>query len=223
MNFSMFQYKLQKLYWDANSFFWDDYLHKTGMQDEFELLSEYLAKNINKPGAKVLDIGCATGSLSIILAEKGFNVTGIDFSPCMINNAKNKIIEKKNLVISLINADVNEQIPFKENVFDIILCRHSFNSIVDKKKFIESIRMITSSNGLVFISGKHSGISNKKYYRKRLIHSLVRLVKPIIFINQNNKLSREEVIELFQQSDFKLMDEQLTDHSYSLLFQICNS
>jgi ubiquinone/menaquinone biosynthesis C-methylase UbiE len=220
MNILSFQYKLQKLYWDANSFFWDDYLFKTGMKDEFTLLSEYLTKKMNKLGARVLDIGCATGSLSIALAEKGFNVTGVDFSSYMIKNAKNKIIAKRDLRIFFINADVNKQIPFQENEFDLIICRHSFNSVLNKKIFIEKIKLVTASNGLVLISGKCSGISKKKYYKKGFIHSLVRLVKPIVFRNRDDKISRKEVTKLFQQNNFKLMDEQLTDHNYSLLFSI---
>lgn len=42
------------------------------------------------PPAKILDIGCGTGSLSLVLAKLGHQVTGIDLSPKMIAQAKVK-------------------------------------------------------------------------------------------------------------------------------------
>jgi SAM-dependent methyltransferase len=39
------------------------------------------------PGSRMLDIGCGKGRHSLVLAEKGFEVTGIDLSTYMINEA----------------------------------------------------------------------------------------------------------------------------------------
>jgi len=41
-------------------------------------------------GASILDAGCGTGSLAIMLARAGFRVTGLDFSPEMIRRARVK-------------------------------------------------------------------------------------------------------------------------------------
>lgn len=40
-----------------------------------------------QPGSRMLDIGCGKGRHSLVLAEKGFEVTGIDLSTYMINEA----------------------------------------------------------------------------------------------------------------------------------------
>ena len=42
------------------------------------------------PGASILDAGCGTGSLALMLAHEGYRVTGVDFSPEMIARAKAK-------------------------------------------------------------------------------------------------------------------------------------
>ena len=43
-----------------------------------------------KPGETILDVGCGTGDLAAQIAASGAQVTGFDFSPDMIDAAKNK-------------------------------------------------------------------------------------------------------------------------------------
>lgn len=43
-----------------------------------------------EPGMSVLDMGCGTGRHAIALAERGAQVTGVDFSPQMLYEAKKK-------------------------------------------------------------------------------------------------------------------------------------
>jgi 2-polyprenyl-3-methyl-5-hydroxy-6-metoxy-1,4-benzoquinol methylase len=42
------------------------------------------------PPARVLDVGCGTGSVAVLLAELGFTVQGIDLSPRMLEQAAAK-------------------------------------------------------------------------------------------------------------------------------------
>ena len=60
-------------------------------QDESDNQVEFFRKSIPlQPGAKVLDLGCGFGRHSIILAQKGFQVTGFDQSVDYIERAKNE-------------------------------------------------------------------------------------------------------------------------------------
>lgn len=81
-----------------------------------------LAKWLPSAPAAVLDLGCGTGSLSVLIAELGHRVTGIDFSPKMIAQAKAKA------------SAAGQDIPFEvmdaaaptlpHDTFDAVVCRH---------------------------------------------------------------------------------------------------
>lgn len=47
------------------------------------------------PGGKILDIGCGTGGHAVALAERGFDVTGIDLEPGMIERAQTAARNRK--------------------------------------------------------------------------------------------------------------------------------
>ncbi|KAB2338624.1 methyltransferase domain-containing protein [Cytobacillus depressus] len=53
-----------------------------------------MAKKYEVKGFKLLDLGCGTAELSIKLAEKGFQVTGVDLSEDMLTVAQTKANEK---------------------------------------------------------------------------------------------------------------------------------
>ena len=54
--------------------------------------SDIVEEIINQAeGEKILDLGVGTGNISKILYDKGYKITGLDFSTEMINKAKEKM------------------------------------------------------------------------------------------------------------------------------------
>jgi len=69
-----------------------------------------------------LDVGCGTGFLSLELARRGHRVTGIDFAPQMLAEARKKAAAQ-GVAVRFEEGDA-EQLPFAEGSFDLVMTRH---------------------------------------------------------------------------------------------------
>lgn len=67
-------------------------------------------------GLRLLDVGCGTGHQMAQLRRRGFNVTGVDASVAMLEQAR-----LNNPAAELRLADV-ETLPFPEASFDLVVC-----------------------------------------------------------------------------------------------------
>jgi len=64
------------------------------MDDElYNKWAEYVNKNVNK-NSSILELGCGSGQLGILLKRAGYNMTGLDLSTQMLTLAKDKQIEQ---------------------------------------------------------------------------------------------------------------------------------
>ena len=97
----------------------------------------------------VLDVGCGTGALCSILHEKGLVVTGIDPANKMIKIAENK---PENQSITFIQANVLEQLPFKDKLFDLSIAfyvAHGLQKNERKRLYVEMSR-VTKSKVIIY-------------------------------------------------------------------------
>jgi 2-polyprenyl-3-methyl-5-hydroxy-6-metoxy-1,4-benzoquinol methylase len=77
----------------------------------------------------ILDVGCGTGSLGVMLANLGYEVTGIDFSPEMIARAVEKAESAgHSILFHIMDAAAPEFAPER---FDVIVCRHVLWALPD--------------------------------------------------------------------------------------------
>ncbi|MEU6356044.1 class I SAM-dependent methyltransferase [Streptomyces sp. NPDC047072] len=68
----------------------------------------------------VLDLGCGTGSLSLLAAERGHRVTGVDLSPAMVSLARAKLAGRD--AVFMVGDAAGP--PVGEQRFDVVLVRH---------------------------------------------------------------------------------------------------
>jgi demethylmenaquinone methyltransferase/2-methoxy-6-polyprenyl-1,4-benzoquinol methylase len=84
-----------------------------------------------EPGDRVLDVGCGTGALCVLLARKGVQVTGIDVSPAMLAQAAEQI-EKECLaeevtLVQLGAVDLDSEFP--DSSFDAVVSTLVFSEL----------------------------------------------------------------------------------------------
>lgn len=75
-----------------------------------------------QPCLKVLDIGTGPGFFAIILAKAGHEVTAVDATQAMLNQARENA-DQQQVTIELISSDVHT-LPFDDNQFDLIVSRN---------------------------------------------------------------------------------------------------
>lgn len=80
---------------------------------------ELLLGVLPPPPGRVADLGCGTGTLSLLLAEEHYAVDGVDFSPQMVRLARAKAGD----VATFHEADAASP-PLPEAAYDAVLCRH---------------------------------------------------------------------------------------------------
>ena len=102
-------------------------------------IEEIFRKNGRKPET-VVDLGCGTGAVTNILAERGYQVTGVDISEDMLFVAREKA-RKSGLQVSYICQDMTE-LTLHRPVDAIICMCDGFNYILEEAKLKQTFQRI---------------------------------------------------------------------------------
>lgn len=102
--------------------------------------------------AEVLDIGCGTGSLSVVLAGLGHAVTGVDLSPAMIELAREKAAARG---VQVTFAVMDAAFPwFAGRQFDALVCRHLLWALPEPEKVIQRwVELLEPAGRLFLVEG----------------------------------------------------------------------
>ena len=119
---------------------------------DYEAIAELIHKLVQQHAdykEVILDLACGTGSLSFKLAEKGYDVYGIDNSPQMLEAAREKL-DGKDLPVTFLLQDMTELDLY--GAVDCTVCMlDSFNHLSDEEqlsKAFEQVSMFTCEGGL---------------------------------------------------------------------------
>ncbi|MET8978757.1 class I SAM-dependent methyltransferase [Streptomyces sp. NPDC004539] len=98
----------------------------------------------------VLDLGCGTGSLSLLAAERGHRVTGVDGSPAMLALARAKL---SGYDAGFLLGDAQAP-PVGEARFDVVLVRHVLWALPDPARALRNWRGLLRAGGrMVLVEG----------------------------------------------------------------------
>ena len=110
-------------YWDKQAASFDDEPdHGLASEPLRAAWSRRLAAWLPNPPSTVVDLGCGTGSLSVLTAEAGHNVVSVDLSPAMVEQAQLKA-HAADLPVRFIVGDASDP-SLAAGTFDVVLVRH---------------------------------------------------------------------------------------------------
>jgi predicted TPR repeat methyltransferase len=113
----------------------------TSPQKAVHLLLEAMASN----DLAVLDAGCGTGLVGVLLREAGIStLTGIDYSPGMLAEA-----ERKGVYDTLHTIDMNNPLTLPSDSFDAVTCIGTFTSTHVKPQAVTELARVTRSGGVL--------------------------------------------------------------------------
>jgi len=142
--------------WDAQAVRFDDEPdHGLGDPAVRAAWLELMTSVLPAAPARVADLGCGTGTLSALLAERGHVVRGVDLSPAMIRRAeaKSASVEPRP---SFVCADAAAP-PLEVGTFDVVLCRHVLWALPDPVAALHRwVELLVPGGRLVLIEGRWS-------------------------------------------------------------------
>lgn len=136
--------------WDASSQSYDSH-HGHGIKSSMEtkVWKELFMAHLPKGKLKILDVGCGTGELSILLSQMGHDVTGIDLSESMMEKGRIKA-RSKCLDVIFMKGDA-EAPAFDDGSFDVVLNRHLLWTLPNPQKALDSWINVLKDNGKALV------------------------------------------------------------------------
>ena len=115
------------------------------------------------PGAtRVVDLGCGTGSLSLLLSELGHEVLGVDTSAEMVALARTKV-ESAGRSADFLVGDI-EQPLLTAGTFDAVVCRHVVWTLFEPPDTLERWAELVAPGGrMVLVEGRWFDPSGATY------------------------------------------------------------
>ncbi|NOZ86592.1 MAG: class I SAM-dependent methyltransferase [Deltaproteobacteria bacterium] len=162
-----------------------------------------------KPGNRVLDIGCGTGTTAILAASKGAEVTGFDISAQMLDVAREKV-ESTSLGdrIELMEMGVSGMDRFADISFDVVISTLTFSELsLDEQAYVLGhAHRILRPGGVLAIADE----ARPKTAGKRLLHGIVRfpLLVVTFAVTQTTTHAVKGLTELVRSAGFHIETEE---------------
>jgi ubiquinone/menaquinone biosynthesis C-methylase UbiE len=143
-------------YWDGQAAAFDDDadhgLRDPRVRDAWRRL---LVAHLPQAPAAVADLGCGTGTLSVLLASEGYAVTGLDFAPAMIKAARAKARTAGASARFVLSDAAAPNLPPAS--FDVVLARHVLWAMPDTARALAAwLRLLLPGGMLVLVEGRWS-------------------------------------------------------------------
>lgn len=127
--------------WGARARDWADVAERTTQPLWVAMLE---AVGVSR-GTKLLDLGCGAGGASVLAAQLGANVTGVDASTNLIEVARERMPETPFQVGEI------EDLPFPDGSFDVVFAANVFQFADDQRKAVREARRVLDRGGRLVV------------------------------------------------------------------------
>ena len=146
--------------WDNNPELYDS-APGFGTAREMEAWKSFFSSEFGGEKLRILDVGTGTGFLSLMLAELGHDVVGIDLTAGMLAVAK-KSAKERELNLDLKIGDA-ESLDFEDESFDAVVSRWVLWTLPNPESAICEWSRVAKTGGKVYaftsdMSGKEEGV-----------------------------------------------------------------
>ncbi|NQU56378.1 MAG: class I SAM-dependent methyltransferase [Rhodospirillales bacterium] len=97
-------------------------------------------------GAKLLDAGCGAGGLSVLAAQRGAEVSGIDATEALVGIAQERVSDGEFRTGDL------EALPYGNDTFDVVLAANSAQYAADPVAALAELKRVTKSGGRIVVA-----------------------------------------------------------------------
>ena len=125
------------------------YERDTGFYDLL-LLGESRSWACSQASGQVLEVAIGTGR-NLPFYPRGIQLTGIDFSPAMLEIARGRAAEV-GVNVALIEGDA-QHLPFADHRFDTVVCTLALSSIPDPAAAINEMHRVLRPGGQLLVVG----------------------------------------------------------------------
>lgn len=146
----------------------------------------------SRPKLRILDVGCGTGSMLRIIADKfpDSDLYGIDFAQSMIDFAKKKNPDFKFSVASA------ESLPFEDKKFDVITNSNSFHHYLNPDRAVKEVYRVLNSSGQILLMD-----TMPKTNKQRKIFDFI--AKNILRDGHVGYRTVDEIVDMLRKCGFK--------------------
>lgn len=151
--------------WDRQAATFDDEADH-GLRDPrvSDAWAALMAASMPAAPASVADLGCGTGSLSVVLARAGHRVHGLDVSGRMLDEARRKAAGH-GVDAAFVHGDAARP-PFRAATFDVVLARHVLWAMPDPGSALAQwVALLRGGGRLILIEGRWAtgaGLSSRE-------------------------------------------------------------
>ncbi len=193
------------------------------MQDvDYEKRAEYILSLFEKHRGKpvdVIDLGCGTGTLSFELMKKGIDVIGVDNSPLMLSEARNKAYDL-GLSPLLLCQDISELDLYgtAEGAISTLDCLNHITDIKTLEKVFYRLKFFIEPDGLFIFD------VNTPYKHKEILSgaTFIRDMDKVYCVWQNGHCDEDFNVnislDIFSQDDderYSLSSENFVERAYT--------